>query len=152
MLKTEASVTVDRPVDETWRFLSDWDCFQESFVLEPGEGVKKTSDGPLALNSTIELAGQFRGRSMVMDMRVSEFEPNRKITLEYVSGSFRGSRKIYILESDETGRRTRLTHVSEGEFRGSWRIMAFLLRPMALGGLKKTTKEELDRVSRGISH
>jgi uncharacterized protein YndB with AHSA1/START domain len=152
MLKTEASTIIDRRVEDTWSFISDWNNFDKWFVLKPGEEMKKTSDGPIALGSTIQLKGQFGRQNMVIDTRVSEFEPNKKITIEYTSGSFKGSKKIYILESDGEGqKKTRLTHVSEGEFHGLWRILEFLLKPIALNGLKKTTKEELDKISRSIA-
>jgi uncharacterized protein YndB with AHSA1/START domain len=151
MLKTEASTIINRPVEETWKLISDWDNFVKSFVLQPGEEIKKTSDGPIAMGSRIELKGKFMGRKMVIGARVSEFEPNRKITIEYTSGSFKGSKKIYELEPNALGQKTNIIHISEGEFHGLWKILEFLLKPMALGGLKKTTKEELDKISQSVS-
>lgn len=152
MLKTEASTIIDRPLKDTWSFISDWNNFDKWFILQPGEEMKKTSDGPIALGSTIQLKGQFGRQNMVIDTRVSEFEPYKKIAIDYTSGSFKGSRKIYILEPDGAEqKKTRLTHVSEGEFHGLWKILEFLLRPIALNGLKKSTKEELDKISQSIS-
>ena len=150
MVKAEASTTVDRPVEEVWRFVSDWSNFDKWFVLQPGEEINKTSDGPIALGSSIQLKGRFLGQKMVVETRVSEFEPNKKIGIEYVSGSFRGSKKSYIMEPDGDGKKTRLTHVSVGEFQGLWKILGFVLRPEASRGLRKTTKEELDKISRSI--
>jgi uncharacterized protein YndB with AHSA1/START domain len=151
MVKVEASTTIDLPVEEVWRFISDWNNFDKWFVLQAGEEIKKTSDGPIALGSTIQLKGRFLGQNMVVETRVSEFEPNRKIGIEYLSGSFRGSKKTYTMEPDGEGQKTKLTHISEGEFQGLWKILGFVLRPEAQRGLRKTTKEELDKISRSIS-
>ncbi len=151
MLKTEASTIIDRNVEGTWKFISEWNNFDKWFLLQPGEEMKKTSDGPIALDSTIRLTGQFMRRNMAIEVRVSEFEPNRKITIEYISGSFKGSRKIYIMEPDKAGQKTKLTHVSEGEFQGLWKILELFLKPIALSGLKKTTKEELEKISQSLS-
>lgn len=151
MLKTQGSIVIDQPVDKIWNFMSDWNNFSKWFVLEPGEEIKKTSEGPISLGSTIQLTGMFRGRSMVIDATVSEFEPNRKITIEYTSGSFKGSRKIYVMTPVGIEQKTQLTHTSEGQFQGLWKILEFLFRPMAMNGLKKSTKEELDKVAQGVS-
>src|ERR1700693_90991 len=100
MLKTEESAIIDRRVEDTWSFISDWNNFDKWFVLQPGEEMKRTSEGRIALGSTIQLKGQFGRQNMVIDTRVSEFDPRKKIAIKYTSGSFRGSRKIYILEPD----------------------------------------------------
>lgn len=151
MIRTEAGTTVDHPVQETWSYISNGDNLDKWFVLRPGEVVKKTSEGPIAIGSTGRLTGQFARQNVAFDVRVTEFEPEKKITIEYTSGSFKGSRKTYLLEPLEAGGRTRLIHISEGEFHGFWRVLEFLLRPIARGGLMKTTREELDKISQGVS-
>ena len=151
MVTADASTTVDRPVEEVWRFISDWSNFDKWFILQPGEEINKTSDGPITLGSSIQLKGKFLGQRTVVETRVSEFEPNKRIGIEYVSGSFRGSKKSYIMEPDGDGKKTRLTHVSVGEFQGLWKILGFVLRPEASRGLRKTNKEELEKVSRSIA-
>jgi hypothetical protein len=92
--------------------------------------------------------GRFREKAMAFDARISEFETNRKITVEYVSGPFRGSRKIYQLEPDASGIRTAITHPSEGEFHGSWKLMAFLFRSKARAGPQKSAEDELTKIAR----
>jgi uncharacterized protein YndB with AHSA1/START domain len=144
MIKSEASSVIDRPVEDTWNFVSDWSNFEKWYLLQPDEELKKTSSGPLAQGSTIQISGKFARKKMVVDMRISEFEPNKKLTIEYLSGSFKGSKKIYMMEAD--GTKTRFVHASEGEFQGLWKVLEFLLKPMALNGLKKTTNDELNRI------
>ena len=151
MLRAEAKTTVDRGVEEVWSLFSDGDHLERWFVLETGETIRKTSDGPMNLGASLHLTGQFMGKEMAFDARISEFEPNRKITVEYVSGPFRGSRKIYQLEPDKSGKGTVITHPSEGEFHGSWKIMAFLFHSKARAGLQKSAEDELAKIARSVT-
>jgi uncharacterized protein YndB with AHSA1/START domain len=151
MLRAEARTTVGRGVEEVWNVFSDGDHLERWFVLEAGESIRKTSEGPMKVGATLRMNGRFMGKEMDFDVRVSEFEPNRKITLEYVSGPFWGSRKTYQLEPDQTGQGTVITHPSEGEFHGSWRIMAFLFRSKARAGLQKSAEDELVKIAQSVS-
>ena len=151
MIRAEASITIDRPVEEIWRFVTDWNNISKGDVFQVGDEIKKLSEGPIALGSTFQMKGSFAGRLMTIDARFTEFENNKKLTLEYTSGSFRGSRKAFSIQPGETGKTAKLIYVSDGEFHGFWRVLEVLLRPMAQGGLKRTTGEELARISQTIS-
>jgi uncharacterized protein YndB with AHSA1/START domain len=151
MLRAEARITVERGVEEVWGVFCDGDRPERWFVLEPGESIRKTSDGPIELGATLRMMGRFMGKEMAFDVRISEFQPNRRITLEYVSGPFRGSRKIYQLEADPAGNGTVITHPSEGVFHGTWRLMAFLFRAKARAGLQKSAEDELTKIARSVS-
>lgn len=151
MLRVEARTTIDCSIDEVWALFCDGDHPERWFVLETGESIRKTSEGPIQLGATLRMTGRFMGKEMMFDARISEFEPNRKITVEYVSGPFRGSRKIYQLEPDIGGQRTVIRHPSEGEFHGSWKVMAYLFRSKARAGLQKSTEDELRKIAQGVS-
>jgi uncharacterized protein YndB with AHSA1/START domain len=151
MLRAEARTSVDRGVEEVWSLFCDADHPEMWFVLEAGESIRRISEGPMKLGATLRMTGRFMGKDMAFDTRVSEFEPNRKITVEYVSGPFRGSRKTYQLEPDQAGKGTRITHVSEGEFHGSWKVMAFLFHSKAQAGLQKSAEDELAKIVRSVS-
>ena len=151
MIRAEASITIDRPVEEVWRFMTDWDNIRKGDVFQVGDEIRELSEGPIVLGSTVQMKGSFAGRKMTIDARFSEFELNKKLTLEYTSGPFRGSRKAFSIQPGENGNTTKLIYVSDGEFHGIWRILEVLLRPMAQGGLKMTTGEELARISQSVS-
>jgi uncharacterized protein YndB with AHSA1/START domain len=151
MLRAEARISVDRGVEEVWKLFSDGDHPERWFVLEAGEAIRRTSEGPMKLGATFRMTGRFMGKDMDFDVRISEFEPNRRIVVEYISGPFRGSRKIYQLEPGATGKGTLITHPSEGEFHGSWKIMAFLFHSKAQAGLQKSAEDELAKLVRSIS-
>lgn len=149
-LHVAASTTLAHPVEEVWRFMAAADHLDTLVAHDSGDAVRKTSEGPLALGTTLELRGEFRGRRMVMEARISEFEPNLRLSIEYVSGPFRGSKKIYLLEREVSSGRTKIVHPSIGEFHGMWRVMAFLLRPIARKGLQKSAEEELAGIAKGL--
>jgi uncharacterized protein YndB with AHSA1/START domain len=151
MLTVEAKVRVERRVSDVWSLFDDGDHPERWFVLEPGETIQKTSEGPMGLGATLRMTGRFMGKELAFDARISEFEPNRKIAVEYVSGPFRGSRKLYLLEPDASGGGTVLIHTSEGEFHGSWKMMAILFRSKARTGLQKSAEDELAKIARALA-
>ena len=151
MLRVEAKTTIDRDVARVWSLFCDADHLDRWFVMEAGESIRKSSEGPMGLGATLRMTGRFMGKDMAFDARISEFEPNRRITVEYVSGPFRGSRKIYQLEPDKAGSGTVITHPSEGEFHGLWKVMAFLFHSKAKAGLQKSAEDELANIARNVS-
>jgi polyketide cyclase/dehydrase/lipid transport protein len=151
MLRAEARAKVDRGAAEVWSLFCDGEHLERWFVLETGESIRKTSEGPMRLGTALHLTGRFMGKEMAIDARISEFEPNQKITVEYVSGPFRGSRKIYQLQPDSTGIGTVITHPSEGVFHGSWRLMAFLFRSKAQAGLQKSAEDEVSKIAQALT-
>ena len=87
MVKIEASVMIDRPIEEVWKFITDlskiptWD----TLVSE----VRQTSTGPLRVGSTCEFKEKMMNRPILM--RVTEYEPNRRFSFEHISGPAKGS-------------------------------------------------------------
>ena len=150
-MRIEVSTTIARPLEEVWTYLADANHLDKLIAHDPGDEIKRTSEGALGVGSTLELKGEFRGRKLVMGARISEYEANRGISIEYISGPFRGSKKTYTLEPSGPKGETKITHVSIGEFHGAWRLMAFLLRPTVRKGLTKSAEEELAGITNGLA-
>jgi len=96
MTKIENSVVIDRPADAVWKFYTDLSNIPmlDQYVRE----AKQDSPGPLGTGSTVSL----RMDNWTLVLRVTEFEPNRKLAYEAVSsGSLKGSTDTYTLESFE---------------------------------------------------
>jgi uncharacterized protein YndB with AHSA1/START domain len=80
MLQVEHSVVIDKPVEQVWNFLTDfqntpkWDIG----VLE----TRQTSEGPAGLGTTFQNIGPFLGRKSVREYKVTEYEPNKKVTVK----------------------------------------------------------------------
>jgi uncharacterized protein YndB with AHSA1/START domain len=116
MAKIEASVMIDRPVEETWKFMTDlsntpkWD----PGVLE----ARQTSAGPPGIGMTIESR---HPKQRVLNARVIEYEQNCKFTLEFTSGPIKGTRVSYIMEA--IGGKTKLTRKFDLKFSGFYMLI-----------------------------
>ena len=126
MLAVKKSVLIERPLAQVWEFLTDlantpkWDVG----VTE----TRVTSDGPPGLGTTFENVGMFLGRYSVRPYKVTEYDLNRRITVEMTTppGFIRRASVSYGFEP--AGRGTKLTAVGQVELRGFFKI----LQPMML--------------------
>jgi len=120
MVNVEASVMIDRPVEEVWKFIMDlskvstWD----TGVLE----VKQTSTGPPGVGSTCDIREKMR--NMTISMRVTEYEPNRRFSFEHTSGPMKGS---IITESIENiDGKTRFTFSHDLKLSGFYKLLGVM--------------------------
>jgi len=97
--KIGASMMIDRPVDEVWRYSIDW---SKGPQWDPGlVECKVTSEGPLGVGTTLQSKRTTRGAKLI-DFRVAEYEPGRMLTAEVMSPhAMRGTRITQSLESVE---------------------------------------------------
>ncbi len=140
MIKIGFSEMIDRSSEEVWRFMSDVRNFSkwDRNVLE----TKITSEGPIGVGTTAQGVVQFLGRKVV-DVRITEYEPNRKFALEFISGAFKGAKESFTLES-VGGNKTRLTIAREVELRGFWK----LVQPIAPRMAKREGREDVANAKR----
>ncbi len=93
MAKIENSVLIDRPADAVWEFYTNLANIPslDPYILE----ARQDSPGPLGKGSTLSL----RMEKWSLLLRVTEFEPSRKVAYEALSpGSLKGSTDSYSLE------------------------------------------------------
>jgi hypothetical protein len=82
-----ASVIVDRPMEQAWEFITD---LANTPKWDPGViEVRQTSSGPVGLGNTIQ---SVHPKQRVLNARASEYEPNKKFTLEFISGPIKGTK------------------------------------------------------------
>jgi len=67
---------------------------------------------------------------MKTNLRITEFEPNRKFATEATSGFLEGTKISYLMEPVE-GEKTRLSRVTEFRFHGLARLMRPFQAPLA---------------------
>ena len=121
MAKVEVSVMIDRPVEEVGKFMSDlsnvpkWD----TSISE----VRQTSAGPLGVGSTCDYKEKMRNTTV--SMRVTEYEPNRRLSFEHTSGPFKGSTLTYSLEIIEE--KTRVTRTDDLKLSGFYKLLGPLV-------------------------
>jgi len=140
MAKMEASVIIERPVEEVWKFVSDWSNAPK--WMPTALEVKQTSAGPLGVGTTLQSrwSGQFLVHSA---SRVTECEPGRKITLYNTSPQWmRGSTQSLSLEN--IGGKTKLNSIYEIKINGFYRLIG----PLLLGRLRKGNEVSVSNVKR----
>jgi carbon monoxide dehydrogenase subunit G len=131
------SVTVNRPVDEVWDFISNFENTTRwsRGVLE----ARQTSGGPLRVGSTLQTVVKAFGRRRTADYLVTEYEPNRAFAFTVTSGPMT-SRARYSVEPVGAG--TRLTASGEAEATGLYKLLA----PILVRTLKKHSEDDLVNV------
>ena len=132
MARYEASVVINRPVEEVCAYLNDVRNWAEwrSDVLE----AEQTSEAPLGVGTTFRLVMQWMGQRSEATLEVTEYEPNRK--LKYWGASGPGSAEhTYTFEPVEGG--TRLTFVAEAEIGGFVKRLYGLAEPVLMRMAKR---------------
>ena len=113
MLRVETSVGVNRPDEEVFAFISD---FENNPRWQSGmQEATFTSQGPLGVGSTYAQVAKFLGRRVESTFEVIDYEPNRLVKATSTSGSFPitftrivepvagGCKVIAIVEGDASG-------------------------------------------------
>jgi uncharacterized membrane protein len=140
MAKIEASITVERPTDEVWRFITD---FPNGPKWDPGLiECKVTSEGPLGVGTTLQSRRTTRGANLIV-WRVTEYEPGRRITAEATAPQMmRGSRNTMTVENTEG--KTKLNLAWDMKLNGIYS----LLNPLLARSTKKMCETQLGNAKR----
>jgi uncharacterized membrane protein len=133
VLEFENTIAIDRPIDEVFAFLSDFENIPKwnYYVLE----VRQLSESPIGIGTTYH---QLR-KSDQQDFRIIEFEPNHTVALKTVpqsSPSF--ERRFTLYEEGDTTR-----------IRDQWKLdtgRPALLERLARGRVKSAVSENLSKL------
>ena len=133
MLEFENTIPIDRPIDEVFAFLSDFENIPKwnYYVLE----VRQLSESPIGIGTTYH---QVR-KSDQQDFRIIEFEPNHTVvvkTLPQSSPSF--ERRFTLYEEGDT------TRIGD-----QWKLdtgRPAVLERLARGRVKSAVAENLARL------
>ena len=117
MNEFEIVTVIDRPVEDVFRALQDFD---KAPRWNPGLAeVRLTSDGPLGVGSAVVYVGKFLGRSYESPSKYTEYVANKRLVSMTTSGPFHLEVEN-ALESVDGG--TRLTAIYRGESRGFFKL------------------------------
>ena len=143
MVKVEASAIINCPGEDVWKFITDFT--NSSKWLSYEAELKQTSEGPLGVGTTGRVSARFFYRDVEYDLRVTDFEPNRKLAADFTNGIAKRFGLIWtsILEVVEDGK-TKLTQAKEAEYRGIWK----LFQPLLVRSLRKEEEEEIAKIKR----
>lgn len=124
-MKVAHSVVIARPPAQVFAFIADVEN-EPRWQPDIAE-LRLTSAGPLRVGSTFREVRRTLGRTFTWQMRVTEFEPDRRFCIESTSGMpYRGCR---IVEPVEGG--ARVTELGELELPGFLRLFEPLLGRLA---------------------
>ena len=122
-MRLNKTVTVDKPVDKVFAYLSD---FATTTEWDPGtvQTVRISGDG--AVGTEYRNTTRFAGRQTHLTYVVDELVPNQRIAL-------RGENKTVIASDTMTfrtsGSGTEVTYTADFTFKGLTRFLAPLLKP-----------------------
>ncbi len=144
MVKFEIQVTVERPVEHVFRYVTDVSKLPDwqSTLSE----IRRASDGPLAVGATLVETRKFLARRWESTLKVVGYEPSRTFALESVSGPMQyamayrfegvnGGTKITLLGTGDPGPFFRLAEplvgrAAEREFRGDLETLKDILESL----------------------
>jgi carbon monoxide dehydrogenase subunit G len=87
MFRFELSVEIAKPVHEVWEYLTDPENVPE--WQSSAVSSHQVSDGPMGVGTRLEDERRFLGRRARSEVEVTEFEPERLLTLHGLSGPVR---------------------------------------------------------------
>jgi uncharacterized membrane protein len=134
MGKVEVSITIHRSVEDVFAVISNFEHNSKwsSATVED----KITSPGPIGVGSKAHLVAKFLGRRIENFAEITEFEPNRRVTMRSTSGPlpFRGSLAVEPVEGG-----TRVDTTVELEPGGLFK----LAEPLVMGMAKRQWESDL---------
>jgi len=145
MAKIEASVIIDRPIEEVWTFISDISKIPK-WITEVVE-LRQTSAGPLGVGATCDFREKMRNTTMTVSSRVTEYEPNRRLSFEHLSGPGKGSKITFSVDPIEG--KTKFTNTNNMKFSGFYKLLGPFVTPSlrravisGLGNAKRILESE----------
>jgi uncharacterized protein YndB with AHSA1/START domain len=117
MARIEASIVIDRPVEEVFEFANDP---KKQPLWQTGSvESEQISEGPVGVGTTFRGVGHFLGRRIEGTSEITHYEPNRRVDIKMALGP------MELEESDifePVGDGTRVTFILEGESGGFFKL------------------------------
>jgi carbon monoxide dehydrogenase subunit G len=127
-MRTHESVTINRPPDEVWAFLTD--LFNSPRVAPGLLGFRRISPGELGSGSVVQGRVTLLGFEIRTTMTVTEWDPPRRLTYTVASRPIR--RQLVRLTLDPIVQGTRMDRTSEFELHPAlmllWPILGWRFR------------------------
>jgi uncharacterized membrane protein len=133
MAKLEISTVINRPVEEVFAFVSNYENLSKWNSLS--SEVKKTSEGPIGVGTTYRTVVKFLGQRIEGETEVTEYETNRSIAHK-AKWPFPVENRL-IFERVAGG--TRVSLMTEGEPGGFFK----LAEPLLVSMLKRQFEADL---------
>jgi len=125
MTRIEASVVIDRPIEEVFTFVTNFENATQ-WMSELVEG-EKTSEGPVGVGTTLRGVATPLGRRVESTQEVIEYQPNTKFALKSTSGPV-ATKDSYTFESVSGG--TKIARTVKAEMSGFIKLAEPIARRM----------------------
>lgn len=125
MIKIETAVTINKPADEVFAYISDFERnpeWQEGMVR-----CTFTTEPPLRIGSQYEQEAIFLMRKIISLFEVIDYDPGRMVKATTIASSFPITFTRIV---DPAGEQAQVRAIVEGDASGFFRIMQPLLRRM----------------------
>jgi uncharacterized protein YndB with AHSA1/START domain len=125
MIKIEQSGVINRPIEEVFEYVTNPENIPiwMSHVLE----VKKTSEGPVDVGTTMAQLFRFLGRKFQISRTATEYQPNRKYGAKDISGP---GQVNFMATFESVSGGTKITYIGEIEPAGLLNIAEPILARM----------------------
>lgn len=123
MIKVEVTTNIDAPVEEVFAFSTNNE--NDPTWMEEIKKVEKTSERPLGVGSTFINYVEFMGRTFDDSHEVTEYEPNKKMTIVQKTGPV-PFKATYLFQPTDGGTLFSL-HI-EAETKGFFKVASPLVR------------------------
>jgi uncharacterized protein YndB with AHSA1/START domain len=123
MIQFERSVLIDRPIEEVFSFISDFE--NEPKWCEEVVETQQTSEGPVEVGSTFIDHVEFMGRTIESTYEILAYERNKSITIETSAGPVPFV-ATYSFDEDEGV--TKLAILAEAEPGGFFKLATPIIR------------------------
>jgi hypothetical protein len=156
MVRVDVTTLISRPVQEVWDFFIDFT--NSSHWTRSGSELRKTSEGPFGVGTTVESVRPMFGREIKSQRLVAtRYEPPNLVSFTAVVPVLGDLIGGFTLES--VGGQTRLsrwTELNAGGLRGA---MGSILAPIVrrsqgteLSNIKRLIEAQTDSTLRGLGH
>ncbi len=127
-----SETVIDRPIEEVFDFMSKLE--NVPLWLDGCKKVWVLEGDPEAVGGKVAHLDEFMGREFEAHFDVVEWEPNRRMVFEAVSGPFRGTSEELL---EEDGGATLVTIRVKGDPSGFLKVLSF--------GAKRMAQQQIDR-------
>lgn len=111
MTKLTKSIEIEASPEKVFDFVTDMEKLNE--ITKGFQEIEITSKGPIGVGTTGHIVGKAGGSQMELDMEITEFEKNKKVSMRTIGASKLKAQMSDILEPTAKG--TKLTRTSDYE-------------------------------------
>lgn len=133
-----STATIDRPVDEVWAFMTDWDRAPQ--WMKGIDRMAPVGDAPIAAGTEVSFVSRGADRRST----IAAWEPPRELVLVSTQGGVTATYRYRCAPTDGGG--TEATLEAECRMRGAWKLVGPLIRFM----MKRVDGGQMPALARAI--